>query len=77
MGKEKSKLVSEIVKYARAGIELDLKPGESTPKSVPDTYAVGRFYTEEGEPAIPGILRATQSSVLPSVGNPRHGETIP
>ncbi|WP_164843080.1 hypothetical protein [Sinorhizobium meliloti] len=44
----KAKLVNELVKMKRAGMEPRFAAGETTPNSRPDKNAVGVFYTSDG-----------------------------
>jgi hypothetical protein len=44
----KAKLVKELVKMVRSGIEPRFTAGETTPNSRPDKNAVGVFYASDG-----------------------------
>lgn len=44
----KAKVVNELVKMMRAGIEPQFAAGPTTPNSRPDKNAVGVFYASDG-----------------------------
>ncbi len=50
----KAKLVNELVKMVRAGIEPRFTASETTPNSRPDKNAVGVFYAADGGCRIAG-----------------------